>query len=365
VLSFRRSFIRNLLIVSTWGGLVTLTMPIGCHSQRRSRKDSSQSRYELLSRSRATSQFVASPSDSYTTSEVFDKGWSYATEKLLRDGVPQSLLEEVFSSNEIPSHEFVPFSLSPKEISHSYRLFRSRQKIDFLTEKLLLHQNAFISAFRRFGVPPEVVGAILTVESQFGKFTGKDLVVYRLLRLVSTNDPINIVWNYERLRADNPQVSEREVSERGRYLESTFYPQLKAFFSMCEQHNIPPLEVRGSPAGAFGLAQFMPKSFLMYAVDGNKNGRTSLFEIEDAIFSIANFLSKEGWQAQNTLTQQRKALWAYNKSDAYIDAILYLARESRKEISLSEDVNEVRRSESMREPFHELDDGFKELNELP
>ncbi len=61
---------------------------------------------------------------------------------------------------------------------------------------------------------------------------------------------------------------------------------------LCKAQGLDPLKVRGSCAGALGLAQFMPSSWRQYAVDFDKDGRIGLFGSRaDAICSVANYLA--------------------------------------------------------------------------
>jgi membrane-bound lytic murein transglycosylase B len=104
-----------------------------------------------------------------------------------------------------------------------------------------------------------------------------------------------------------------------------FYPEVLATFRLAERLGIDPLGIRGSPSGAFGLPQFLPTSYLRFAVDGNGDGLVSLYDPADAIASAANYLVSHGWRPALTRQQQRQVIWAYNHSAAYIDAVLFLA----------------------------------------
>ena len=58
-----------------------------------------------------------------------------------------------------------------------------------------------------------------------------------------------------------------------------------------------PLDLKGSYAGAMGYGQFMPSSFLEYAVDGNSDGRRDIWHTEKDVFaSAANYLAQHGWR---------------------------------------------------------------------
>ncbi|HPU23830.1 MAG TPA: lytic transglycosylase domain-containing protein, partial [Candidatus Kapabacteria bacterium] len=86
---------------------------------------------------------------------------------------------------------------------------------------------------------------------------------------------------------------------------------------------IPIGDIYGSWAGAFGIPQFLPSSYVKYAIDGNNDGVVDLFNLSDAVFSVANYLKSHGWGEM--LSEQRKAIFAYNNSTAYVDAVMKLA----------------------------------------
>src|SRR5262249_4536762 len=130
------------------------------------------------------------------------------------------------------------------------------------------------TAERRFGVSANVLTAVLHVETGCGGNTGRDLILPNLARLAMANDPPNGELNIERLGAEDPSGASvaREVEAGAGYLESTFYPGVLATFVLSDRLNVDPLEIRGSASGAFGMPQFLPRSYLRYGVDGNGNG---------------------------------------------------------------------------------------------
>jgi hypothetical protein len=73
------------------------------------------------------------------------------------------------------------------------------------------------------------------------------------------------------------------------------------------------------------MPQFLPTSYLNHGVDGNHDGVISLYDPDDAIPSCAKYLAAHGWKPGITYEQQRRVIWDYNHSDAYIDTVLSLA----------------------------------------
>jgi membrane-bound lytic murein transglycosylase B len=120
-----------------------------------------------------------------------------------------------------------------------------------------------------FGVPPEVVVAIIGVETFYGRNTGS----YRVADALAT------------LAFDYPRRSEY------------FRGELKQFLLESREQHISPLVPKGSYAGAQGLPQFMPSSLRDYAVDFDGDGSIDLAnDVDDAIGSVANYLARQGWR---------------------------------------------------------------------
>ena len=78
---------------------------------------------------------------------------------------------------------------------------------------------------------------------------------------------------------------------------------------------------KSSFAGCMGLPQFRVENIKHYGVDGNNDGVINLFNTKDAIFSVANFLSKHGYSKNRD-----EAIHAYNPSKAYVKAVKILAK---------------------------------------
>ena len=127
-------------------------------------------------------------------------------------------------------------------------------------------------AQNEFGVPSEVVVAIIGVETFYGRNTGS----YRVADALTT------------LTFDYPRRAE------------FFRNELKQFLLLAREQNIAPLAPKGSYAGAQGLPQFMPGSLRDYAVDYDDDGTIDLAaDADDAIGSVANYLARHGWLADD------------------------------------------------------------------
>lgn len=140
------------------------------------------------------------------------------------------------------------------------------------------HQVVLTEIGNKYSVQPRFIVALWGLETNFGKFTGGYNVVSALSTLA-----------YE---------GRREVF---------FKKQLWAALTILEQKHIDIVDMKGSWAGAMGQNQFMPTSFLAYAVDGDGDGKKDIWQNQVDIFSsMANYLQKEGWNDELTWGRQVK-----------------------------------------------------------
>ena len=128
-------------------------------------------------------------------------------------------------------------------------------------------------ADERWGVPAEVVVAIVGIETFYGRVTGN----FRVIDALAT------------LSFDFPT---------GRRDRSAFFrEELEEFFVWCAREGVDPLTVKGSFAGAMGLPQFMPGSINRFAVDFDGDGHINLMRSPaDVVGSVAHYLARHGWQ---------------------------------------------------------------------
>jgi len=220
-------------------------------------------------------------------------------------------------------------SLESRETGELYVQFLSKEAI--LLSKKFLDQNLKIlrRAENRFHVEKEIIVAILLVESRFGENIGKFRVIPTLASMALADSPDHLQTNYLVLREKDPDLSYERIEHLARRKADWAYYELKCFLNIVRDEKIDPLEVYGSYAGALGMPQFIPSSYLAYALN-QKGLEDWLFNREAAIFSIGNYLRSHGWKKNLTIEKKRKVLWCYNHSEPYVQTILQLAQKIKR-----------------------------------
>jgi membrane-bound lytic murein transglycosylase B len=115
---------------------------------------------------------------------------------------------------------------------------------------------------------------------------------------------------------------ERRIAQKAQWA----YHECKALLTYAQQSGKDPLDIPGSFYGAIGIAQFMPTQALRYGVDGNQDGVVDLFVLEDALFSMGNYLRANGWQGpMQSQRKQRRVIYNYNHSRIYVNTVMAVA----------------------------------------
>ncbi|MDR0775021.1 MAG: lytic murein transglycosylase B [Azonexus sp.] len=131
------------------------------------------------------------------------------------------------------------------------------------------HLITLVRARTFYGVPEEIIVAIIGVETEYGRNTGG----FGVLEALTT-----LAFHYPR---------------RAEY----FRTELEQFLLLARENHLDPLAVKGSFAGAIGIPQFMPGSQRRFGIDFDGDQRVDLSgSVEDAIGSVARFLEQHGWQ---------------------------------------------------------------------
>ena len=141
---------------------------------------------------------------------------------------------------------------------------------------------------KQYGVQPNYIVALWGIETNFGENTGGFSVIEALATLA-----------YEGRRAD------------------FFREELIKALKIIDQGHISLEDMKGSWAGAMGQSQFMPSSFLAYAQDYNGDGHKDIWNTQEDVFaSIANYLSKSKWNANESWGREVKVPAGFDRTQA-------------------------------------------------
>ena len=146
------------------------------------------------------------------------------------------------------------------------------QRIETAIARYRENQGVLARVGERYGVQPRFIVALWGIESNFGQLTGGFNVFAALATLA-----------YD--------------GRRSQFFRGELFNALR----IAEQQRITPRDMRGSWAGAMGQCQFMPSSYLNFAVDFDGDGRADIWQSRPDVFaSIANYLSRSGWRGDET-----------------------------------------------------------------
>ena len=194
--------------------------------------------------------------DKMVTEHGFDRAW---VEQLLAQAErKQSILDAISR----PAERTLEWK--------GYRkIFIQESRIEQGVEFWRTHRKTLERAEKQYGVPANIIVAIIGVETRYGRHMGS----YRVLDSLAT------------LGFDYPK--------RGKF----FSRQLEEYLLMTREQGLDPLELTGSYAGAMGFGQFIPSSYRSFAVDFDGDGVADIINNPvDAIGSVANYLNKHKWR---------------------------------------------------------------------
>lgn len=221
--------------------------------------------------------------------------------------------------------------LKKPDYSHNYNKNAVKKSMIFYDKNF----DLLDSAERKYSVPKEVITSIMWVETRHGGYLGKHHIPSVYLSTATANDSAHIEFNKDVLR-DGFKGSkaklkklETKIEKRAARKSKWAMKQIKALQQIDRDSSLNVLNIIGSWAGAFGQSQFLPTSYLSYAVDGDGDGDIDLFSTPDAIFSVANYLKSNGWR--KSMKSHKKAVFHYNNSKAYVAAVLKLAEKIKAE----------------------------------
>jgi membrane-bound lytic murein transglycosylase B len=164
-------------------------------------------------------------------------------------------------AEKFPWYRYRPIFLQPDRVDQGVKFWQQ-------------HAGALHKAEQQFGVPAEIIVAIIGVETRYGRFSGN----YRVIDSLAT-----LAFNYPK---------------RGEFFRS----ELVQYLLLTREQNVDPRTIKGSYAGAMGIPQFISSSYRHYAIDFDNDGLTDIWNNPvDAIGSVGNYLKQHGWREGNLI----------------------------------------------------------------
>jgi membrane-bound lytic murein transglycosylase B len=219
-------------------------------------------------------------------------------QRLMARGFSAQYLNQVFSDSRVTLYPEI-VQRQGKSLNYTGRRFGllSKKSVKQGRNVLRTHERILRRIQTAYGVGGEILVAILRIETNFGRYVGNYPIFNSLLTMT-------LIENRRSSWADE---------------------ELGHLLWFCREEKKDPLSVKGSWAGAFGIPQFIPSSYIKYGVDGNGDGLIDLQNLSDALASTANYLKTFGW-SQDEPVRKKEALFAYNHCDHYVQAVLTYAR---------------------------------------
>ena len=209
------------------------------------------------------------------------------------------------------------------------KIFVIPKRIEGGIEFAKANKAALDEAYRRFGVPPEIITAIIGVETYYGQRTGG----YRIIDALST-----LGFYYP---------------PRAKFFRS----ELSHFLRLSREEGMDPTIPTGSYAGAMGVPQFIPSSYRHYAIDFDGDNKRDIWNNNrDVIGSVANYFARHKWRRDQPVTFKAQSLG--NRHQEFLDAglkpSLPLGELLDTGISIDADLNRAQLANLMQ---FDLDDG--------
>ena len=200
---------------------------------------------------------------------------------------------------------------------------------DFLSPYSIYLGSRFLKRWRtllkrasqKYLVNKELIVAILLVETGLGNVMGD-------FPVISVFSSIIVEYENRKIKmATTEKPTERQIYELKRLSRKDRWArnQMKALLTIIMRQKQSPFYYKGSYAGAFGIPQFLPTSYLKWGIDSDNSGSVNLYWYPDSIYSVANYLKEHGWKPGLSIEEQEKVIWEYNHSKTYVDTILKAA----------------------------------------
>ena len=255
-----------------------------------------------------------------------EPGYFTALQKrLIADDFNADLINDIFESSAINFDiDGISAYFRHRESTLNYDQFLSAKSIRSARDYMASHEEKLSKVEKEYNVDKSVITAIMLVETRLGTYVGNRSVINTLATMAALTDPQVRERFWNNLPAD-VDITREKFKKKADRKSKWAYRELKAFIEYVDSENFDPHDIQGSYAGAMGIAQFMPSNILIFAEDGNGDGRINLFDHGDAIASIANYLKHYGWKPGLSREEAGDVIYHYNHSKYYVNTILKIA----------------------------------------
>jgi len=250
------------------------------------------------------------------------------TETYMPDGYEPAYLKQLFSDKRV---RYVPklvrMLVIPPDFSANYDRFTKKDQIDRARAFRRYWRTRLGRAAAMHGVDPNVIVAILLIETSLGNNLGRSpvLSVFASLLLESSLHRDAFIKKL----SDNPRKDHyiKRLDDKAAWARG----ELRALMTMNRKNAVDVCGIKGSYAGAFGIAQFLPTSYINWSSSGSDKEPANLFYMPHAFMSVANFLKQHGWKKDLTQEEKRTVIWNYNRSSTYVDTVLSIAEKIKQD----------------------------------
>ncbi|MCG8333414.1 MAG: lytic murein transglycosylase [Proteobacteria bacterium] len=262
--------------------------------------------------------FAADDSQPFSRSER-----EFLVKSLVSDRFEKGILNRIFFDRRLQKYPIViTRNVYNKENRRNYEDFYSAYSFKMADRFSRKWRTVLRKASEQFEVDKEVLVAILLVETGLGNVLGRFPVISVFSSII-----------VEHANKSREYASLQNLTEEQAYVLSRLtlkaewaYEELSALLMIAKTNNQSPFRFRGSFAGAFGIPQFLPSSYLKWGYDSDKNGTVNLFLMPDAVYSTANYLKAHGWKKGLYRESNKEVIYKYNNSKIYVDTVLNIAK---------------------------------------
>lgn len=246
-------------------------------------------------------------------------------DRLIKDGFDEKMIKSLYARSRVKfDTRAVSLYFVHQESNVDYDQYSGKTLIKRARQYMKKYRTTLSGAEKLYGVDKTVITAIILVETQFGRLLGSSNVLNTLSTMAALFDGHvrDILWEQV---SDTPELTRKIFNQKSNAKAEWAYEELKAFLYHAILEDFDPVKIRGSFAGAMGIAQFMPSNIFYLAKDGNEDGRIDLFNHADAIYSIAFYLVHHGWKPGLSKKEAAKVIYHYNHSEQYVNTILKIS----------------------------------------